>query len=239
MESQPYTLFKINAMGTVAVIEAARLAGVERVVFTSSRAYYGETPRHVGEPGYVPLAEDYPPHLRGAYNTAKIASEGMGRHFARVYGLQFAVLRFPAIYGPGKRKDAYTPYIRLVEDSSEGKPVRIPVGGDQVDDLVSHVDDVAESIVTATLAPTLGYDAYNIGTGIGHTLKDYAAAVRVNLTHADIEIGLGHSLYGPDHTSVIFDVSRAKADLGWSPRFSLVEGIRDWVETLRRRAGGA
>jgi UDP-glucose 4-epimerase len=237
MEDEPYVQFAVNGMGTVTVLEAARRSGVQRVVYTSSRGYYGETPRGVGEPGYVPIAEDYPPRPKMVYDVSKNASEGMGRNFARVYGIEFAALRFAGIYGPGKMaRHSFTSLrSRLVEDPFAGKAVRLPDGGDQLDDMI-YVDDIAEAIVMATLAPKLGYDAYNIASGEGHTLREFAAAVRAEIPGAEIEIGPGSRQYGPHHNYAIFDITRARTDLGWRPRFSIQAGVHDYVETLRRRA---
>jgi UDP-glucose 4-epimerase len=237
MEDEPFVQFSVNGMGTVVVLEAARLAGVERVVYTSSRGYYGETPRGVGEPGYVPIREDLVPRPRTVYDVSKNASEGMGRNFARVYGLQFAALRFSGIYGPGKMaRHAHTSLrSRLIEDPFAGKSVHLPDGGDQLDDMI-YVDDIAEAIVLATLQPKLAYDAYNIASGEGHTLREFAAAVRAEIPGADIEIGPGTRAYGPHHSYAIFDITRATTDLGWAPRFPIAAGVHDYVETLRRRA---
>lgn len=237
MEDEPYVQFLVNGMGTVTVLEAARVTGVERVVYTSSRGYYGETPRGVGEPGYVPIREDQPPRPRTIYDVSKNASEGMGRNFARVYGLQFAALRFAGIYGPGKMaRHAHTSLrSRMVEDPFAGKPFRLPSGGDQLDDII-YVDDIAEAIVLAALKDRLAYDAYNIASGEGRTLREFAGAVRAAIPGADIEVGPGTRDYGPNHAYAIFDITRAKDDLGWAPRYSLADGVRHYVETLRRRA---
>jgi len=237
MEDEPFVQFSVNGMGTVVVLEAARLAGVQRVVYTSSRGYYGETPRGVGEPGYVPITEDYASRPTGVYDFSKIASEGMGRNFARVYGIEFAALRFAGIYGPGKQaRHSFTSLrSRLVEDPFEGKPFHLPDGGDQLDDMI-YVDDIAEAIVLATLKDKLAYNAYNVASGEGHTLREFAAAVRAAIPGADVEIGPGTRMYGPTHNYAIFDITRAKTDLGWSPKFSVQTGVADYVATLRRRA---
>jgi UDP-glucose 4-epimerase len=237
MEDEPYAQFSVNGMGTVHVLEAARLAGVERVIYTSSRGYYGVTPRGVGEPGYMPIAEDYASRPTGVYDFSKIASEGMGRNYARVYGLQFAALRFAGIYGPGKQaRHSFTSLrSRIVEDPFIGKPFHLPDGGDQLDDII-YVDDIAEAIVLATLKDKLAYDAYNIASGEGHTLREFAAAVRAAIPGADVEIGPGTRSYGPTHNYAIFDITRAKTDLGWTPKFSIPAGVADYVDVLRRRA---
>jgi UDP-glucose 4-epimerase len=236
MEQLPFAQFSVSAMGTVTMLEAAARAGIDRFVYTSSRGYYGSTPTDVGAPGYLPISEDFRPDPNNIYNTVKLTCEAMGRQYHRVCGIQFIALRFAGIYGPGKTtRHAHSSLrSRLVEDPFLGLPVRIERGGDQFDDMI-YVDDIAEAIVLATLNERVSYDAYNIASGEGHTLREFAAAVRHEIPNADIEIGPGNSYFSGSHSHAIFDIRRAKADLGWAPRYSLAEGVRDYVAILRQR----
>jgi UDP-glucose 4-epimerase len=234
MGKQAFRSFNINTCGTVNLLEAARLVGIARFVSASSRAVYGETPHGVGEPGYKPLDEDHPKHPVSAYDVTKLAAEQMGKLYRDLHGIEFAGLRFAGIYGPGKqaRHGKMSLRSRLVEDPFEGKPVHLERGGDQLDDII-YVDDVAEALVLAVLATRLNHHAYNIGTGKGQTLRHFADAVRVVIPKADIEIGPGLNPMGFDaHYYAILDISRARADFGYQPRFELVDGVRDYVESL-------
>ena len=122
---------------------------------------------------------------------------------------------------------------RMVEDPVYGRPVSLERGGDQLDDIV-YVDDVAESLVLAATAKRLNHATYNIGSGKGQTLRQLADAVRAAVPEADIEVGPGLNPMGFDvHYYAILDFSRARDDLGYAPRFGLVEGVRDYVESLR------
>ncbi|MDP2619995.1 MAG: NAD-dependent epimerase/dehydratase family protein [Hyphomicrobiales bacterium] len=236
MDEQPFRAFSINAQGTVSMLEAAQRTGVTRFVYASSRAVYGETPHGVGEPGYQPLGEEHPKHPIKAYDVCKLTGEHMGQVYRNAFGLEFAALRFAGIYGPGKqaRHGKFSLRSRLVEDPFAGKPVRIPGGGDQLDDMI-YVDDAAEGIVLATLADRLPHAAYNIASGRGQTLQDFAAAVRAAIPGADIEIGPGSNPLGSDvHYYAIYDITRAREDLGFEPRFDLTAGIRDYVKKLQR-----
>lgn len=236
-QRDPLHGFRVNALGTVTVLEAARRAGTERVVFTSSRSAYGEIPpgehRH---PTYKPLPEDHPCHPRLVYDVTKLASEGMGLNYQRDYGLQFVALRFAAIYGPGKlaRHGPVSIHSKIIENALAGAPVRIPQGGEQRDDML-YVDDAAEAIVLAALKDRPGYSVYNIATGEGHTLVEFADAVRKVVPDADIAIGPGLDfLQMGVNNYAVFDITRAREDLGYQPRFDLEAGVRDYVETMRR-----
>jgi UDP-glucose 4-epimerase len=149
--------------------------------------------------------------------------------------MEFSALRFAGIYGPGKqaRHGKMSLRSRLVEDPATGKPVRVPQGGDQLDDMV-YVDDVAEALVQAALADRLGFGAYNIASGKGQTIRQFADAVRAVVPGADIEVGPGLNPLGFDvHYYAIFDISRAREDFGFEPKFDLISGVRDYVERLR------
>jgi UDP-glucose 4-epimerase len=228
--------FEVNATGTVKVLEAASKAGVERVVYTSSRAAYGHIDGPNAHPTYEPIAEDHPQRPFLVYDVCKVASEGMGRNYARMRGLQFVALRFAQIYGPGKlqRHGPYGLFSQLVESPLAGKPVKIPRGGDQRDDVI-YVDDIAEAIVLTALHPRPAYDVYNISRAVGTTLHDFADAVRKVVPAAQIEIsgGLDYHGLGASYCGIM-DNTRARTDLGFEPRFDLDRGVAHYVETMRR-----
>jgi UDP-glucose 4-epimerase len=236
LQENPLKGFEVNALGTVNVLEAATTTGVERVVYTSSRAAYGVFDGVHGHPTYVPMKEDQPVRPYLVYDICKIASEVMGQNYARMRGLQFVSLRFAQIYGPGKlqRHGTYGIFSQLVEGPLAGRSVKIPRGGDQQDDII-YVDDIAEAIVLATLHPRPAYDLYNISRGVGTTLHDFADAVRKVVPNAQIEIGGGLDYHGLGVSrSGLMDNSRARADLGFEPQFDLDRGVAHYVETLTR-----
>ena len=228
--------FDVNAAGTVNVLEAASRAGVERIVYTSSRSVYGHIDGPKAHPIYEPITEDHPQRPFLVYDVCKVASEGMGRNYARMRGLQFVALRFAQIFGPGKlqRHGPYGLFSQLVESPLAGKPVKIPRGGDQRDDVI-YVDDIAEAIVQAVLHPRPSYDAYNISRGVGTTLHDFADAVRKVVLNAQIEIGNGLDYHGLGACYCgIMDNTRASVDLGFRPRFDIDSGVAHYIETMRK-----
>jgi UDP-glucose 4-epimerase len=228
--------FEVNATGTVKVLEAATRTGVERVVYTSSRAAYGHIDGRSSHPHYEPITEDHQQRPFLVYDVCKVAAEGMGRNYARMRGLQFVALRFAQIYGPGKlhRHGPYGLFSQLVESPLAGKPVKIPRGGEQRDDVI-YVDDIAEAIVLAALHDRPAHDVYNISRGVGTTLHDFADAVRQAVPGAQIEIGDGLDYHGLGASYCgIMDNKRARTDLGFEPKFDLVRGVAHYVETMRR-----
>jgi UDP-glucose 4-epimerase len=235
MNAQPFKSFLVNGQGTAYVLEGAHRAGVRRFIMASSRAVYGATPDNVGGPGYRPINEDFPKRPIKAYDVTKLAAEQLGAVYRDAFGLEFAALRFAGIYGPGKqmRHGKMALRSRIVEDPVAGRAVTVDRGGDQLDDMI-YVEDAAAGLVQAALASRLNYCAYNIASGVGHSLREYADAVKAVLPDARIDLGPGANAMGFDvNRAAIFDISRARSDLGFEPRFDLRQGVADYIARLR------
>jgi UDP-glucose 4-epimerase len=235
-QQHPLDAFRVNAYGTVQLLDLACTNGVKRFVFTSSRSVYGEQTGEGSHPTYRPIHEDDPLRPARVYDVCKVAAEGMGRNYALIHGIEFVALRFATIFGPGKtlRHKNYGILSDVIERGLAGERVRIARGGDQKDDII-YVEDAAEAIVAAALHPRPGHDAYNISHGIGITLHDLADAVRAINPKADIEIGPGLNYMGWDiNYAGVLDNRRAAGGLDYQPRFNLKTAVADYAEKLQR-----
>ena len=235
-QTNPYRGFKVNAEGTVNVLEAARMTDVARVVYTSSKSVYGAVPPPYGHPTYRPLPEDGPKNPVRVYDVTKLAGEHMGLNYASTFGLDVVILRFASTFGPGKlvRHGPVSWHSRLVEDAMAGQPARLPQGGDQPDDMIYH-RDIAHAIVLACYAGGLTDRVFNVGRGEPSTMREFAEAIRRVIPGATIEVGPGLDYYGsgiPYYS--VYDIGRARQQLGFTPRFDMEAGVRDYVETMRR-----
>jgi UDP-glucose 4-epimerase len=226
--------FDINAGATVRVLEAAVRTGVSRVVYTSSRAVYGDIVGRFAHPTYEPITEEHPLRPIRVYDVCKAAGEGMGRNYAGTQKIEFISLRFAHIFGPGKvsRHEGFSLMTKMIEQAARGMEVNIPRGGEQRDDVI-YVDDVAEGIVLALFKDRPNFDVYNISRGVGTTLNDFADAIRASIPAARITIGPGldyHNM-GANYTGVM-DNSRAHKDLGFKPKFDLASGVAHYLKTV-------
>jgi UDP-glucose 4-epimerase len=128
---------------------------------------------------------------------------------------------------------------QIVENPANGLPFRLPQGGDEKDDFIYNKDS-AHGIYLACMAKNPKSRVYNIGTGVGITLNDVARVVRKHLPHAEIEIGPGLNFLGmPYPASSVYDISRARAELGFAPQYDLEHGIADYLDSLKRLKGNA
>ncbi len=234
-DDEPLVMFRVNMAGTMAIFEAARRSGVQRLVMASTRTVYPDfdgTP--YGHPTYQPVPEDHWLDPDRPYEVWKHAAERMGRFYQTKFGLEFAAFRFAIYYAaertpnPGGR--AMGILHTMIANAVQGTATKIPGGADRVMDCV-YVRDLARAFVLAADAPRLASTAYNIGAGEPVTPGSFAAAVKAAVPEARIEIGPGLD-FAPGHYCVL-DISRAGRDLGFTPRWSLERGVADCVERAR------
>ena len=235
-EADPRLAIRVGAEGTINVLETARAKNIKRVVFTSSKAVYGEINGAEGAPDYKPVREDYRKLPADLYGSIKVCCEELGRYYRATYGMEFITLRFVSIYGPGKeaRHGPLSFYGQLIEKAREGARWVIAEGGDQKNDAV-YVGDVGRSIYLALKAPAPGAWTFNIGTGAVVTPRDFLNAAAQLFPDHRIELGAGPSKLGRSKQSYcVFDISAAKQHLGYEPAYSVDEGVRDYVATMDR-----
>jgi UDP-glucose 4-epimerase len=233
--SQPSATYQTNVMGFVNVCEAARQAGVRRLVLTSSNAaYHGPRGDHLVEHDPVFSIERGNP--AGHYGTSKMMQEAIGLAYHSFHGLDIVILRVTAIYGFGMRSPMYIK--PMVEDAVAGRPTRFASGGRMKRDY-TYVLDCVDAVTRALRAEEItGQRVLNISAGRAITAGDLAGIVKSAIPGADIEIA--------DHLTALeaenvkmrapLDVSAAWHSLGWRPSWSIEAGIADYARRLRHHA---
>lgn len=237
--SNPAMAIRVNTEGTATVLEAALKGNVTRIVYASAKGVYSEAKGEYGHPTYKLINEDYPAENNmGFYGVTKLFGEKVGFVYQQQYGIDFVVLRFSSTYGPGKisKHGASSPMAihgRIIENAMLGKPFRHPQGAEQKDDFIYN-KDTAKGIVLACMAKGLTHRIFNIGSGKGSTLVEFANAVKKIYPKAEIEIGPGLDFFRRGFNIYnVYDISRAQTELGYSPDYDLEGGVRDYIETLR------
>jgi UDP-glucose 4-epimerase len=238
-DRQPWGSYQVNLGGTINVLEAARLSGVERVVAASTHNIYPSAYGEYGPPTWRPIAEDHPPDPRRPYAVMKLACEHMGRIYADQFGVDFGAVRFASYYGAERaiRRGHKFPDLlnRMILDAVEGVPTSIDRGGDQVFDPV-YIKDCAHGVIcAATASGPLHGRVYNIGGGSPLRLADAADVVRRALPNARITVGPGLPDGLAHHPPL--DIGRARREIGYQPQFTLEAGIVDCADALRRLKG--
>ncbi|MBI2760615.1 MAG: SDR family NAD(P)-dependent oxidoreductase [Chloroflexi bacterium] len=215
----PAETHAINVGGCLNVLEAAREGGVGRVVVASSAAVYGRSP-------VLPSAETALPQPMSPYAAHKAECELLCSAYRVSYGLEGVPLRYFNVYG--RRQPAGSPYSGFVAIAAHrlasGEPIAIHGDGEQSRDFI-HVSDVAAVNVRAALGPDPGDGPINVAGGTQTSIMALLAALRTIL-RADAAIR-----FGPERTGDVrhsrADITRLRDRLGYTPRASLEEGLRE------------
>jgi UDP-glucose 4-epimerase len=220
----PLTTHGVCATGTLRVLEAARHAGVKRVVYAASSSAYGDAPGAVRVEG-DPLAPLSP------YAAAKLAGEHYCKAFTTSYGLETVRLRFFNIFGP--RQDAKSPYSGVIAlfiaAMREGRQPMIYGDGLQSRDF-TYVTNAVQVVLKAGQAPAGVGNVYNIGQGGSINLLQLVEALNQILGKNLVPVHGPARIGDVRHSQA--DISRAKADLGYAPDVSFQEGLRRTVEAM-------
>jgi len=227
--ADPVGYARINVAGTAAVLEAARQAGVSRIVFGSSSSVYGDsTP--------VPFREDAPAtEPVSPYAATKRAGELLLHALAPIHGFRAATLRFFTVYGPRQRPDlAIHAFARRMV---EGKTLILFGDGSQARDY-TYCDDVIAGVVAAiewTATAKIGVETFNLGGNrsvpTGMMVAEVAAALGIEpkTRRAPMQPG--------DVRQTAADLTKSGAILGYVPKTPFPEGIRRFVAWFREAYG--
>ena len=229
------TMWAVNVDGTQHVLEGARAAGVQRVVYVSSAEVYGI-------PAVIPCPEDAPLAPQGVYGRSKVAAEKLC-HAMQSVGVEVVILRPPTIVGPGLDE----PFIvSLLDAVAQGGRVPLLGRGSNRFQMV-HGDDVAKACLLAATLDGITGRVYNIGAidvpplrQVAETLLECVGSqarvvsVPVSLVRVLTAVlrPLGKAPLTPEHLAIaihdyVLDTSRAHRELGWYPRYGVVDALLD------------
>lgn len=223
----PVKANRVNVEGSINLFEAMRLAGVKRIVHVSTEETYGDFTA-------PSIDEEHPQKPVSVYGATKLAVEHYGRMYSRDHGLECINVRTCWVYGP------HLPRLRVprtfIEAALRGEALHAPDGADLAVDQV-HVADTVAGLLLALDKETHRHDSYNIATGVAPTIADVAEAVNRAIPGARISVGsLGPYRHGGAILSAkkgALDISRARAELGYAPRYDLQRGIEATIEETR------
>jgi nucleoside-diphosphate-sugar epimerase len=214
----PEYSFEINAKGTFNVFEAARKAGVRRVVYASSAAVYGENFN-------LPLNETLIPHPVSPYGLDKLYGEQLGQLYSTLYGQEILPLRYFNVFGP--RQDPRSPYSGVISIFADclrsGKTPTIFGDGEQTRDFV-YVGDVVAANLKAMFGAYRGFQIFNVACGrqtsLNQLFSEMQKVTQSTLTPTYAPARAGDILHS------LADISAIQRELGYAPAVTLSEGLR-------------
>src|SRR5438034_2036318 len=224
---QPRLYYDTNVTGTLHLLEAARVTGVERFVFASSSSVYGASKR-------IPFSEDE--HLTqtfSPYAATKIAGEFLCSTYSHLYQLRVVALRYFTVYGPRQRPDlAIHQFTRRIY---AGQPIDQFGDGTTRRDY-TYIDDIIQGTMAALDYEGPLFDIFNLGESETIPLKDLISAIE-NALGKKAKINRLPEQSG-DMSLTCADISKARGLLGYNPSTRFSDGLPrfiDWFLRMKER----
>ena len=222
-----YTGSTNNIVGTINVLEAARLHGIRRVVYVSTFGAYDRSKIKEG-----PIREDHPIGGHNLYTTTKVCSEHLVHAYAHLYNLDTVIIRPAGVFGRGHYVGGSTVGMimrDLALNVMKGDPITLD-GKIYFANEYVYAKDVALALDLACKVKEPKQRIYNAGSGVVAGAADLARIARELAPKLEIKV-VGD---GSEDASKQFplDLSRSQAELGYSPQFPLKKALQDYMEEL-------
>ncbi len=235
---EPGQFFRNNVSGSLNLIEASVAHSISRFVFSSSAGVYASKD--------TPLTEDDPLKPASVYGQTKLMIEQMLDWYHRIHGLHYAALRYFNAAGAspsGERGEAHAPETHIIPLTLQvalGQRAKIAIFGDDyptrdgtcVRDYI-HVTDLAQAHILALHALDEGSHVYNLGNGLGFTVKEVIETCR-QVTGHSIPAEIGPRRPG-DPAELVAGSAKSRRELGWEPQYpdlrTIVEHAWEWHRT--------
>lgn len=230
----PLIAVENNTKGTASVLQAARLAGVRRVIYSSSSSIYGQAHK-------TSLREDIHPDCLNPYSVSKKAGEDLCRMYARLYDMETVILRYFNVYGPRQPlKGQYAPVVGLfLRQYRDNEPLTIVGSGKQRRDF-THVYDVVDANIKFVRAKKPGWtnegckhwrwnwgDVFNVGTGVNYSINEIVSWFSDYPTKTLPE-------RPGESNETLANISKIRSAINWKPEKNLHDYMIDEIEKVGR-----
>lgn len=224
--TNPQTDLDINASAQLSILESCRKHNPDvRIVFASTRQLYGK-------PEYLPVDEQHPICPVDVNGINKLAGEWYHLLYNNVYRIRSCALRLTNTYGPGMRvKDARQTFLGIwLRNLIEGVPIKVFGDGLQLRDF-NYISDVVDAILIAAVNPKAYGEVFNLGSTQYISLKDLAVLLIELFQGGTYRIvPFPSELKAIDIGNYYSDYTKINQSLGWSPRVSLRDGLKQTIE---------
>lgn len=226
----PLSTDAVNVHGSLVVLQTARVAGVQRLVYASSSSVYGDNPA-------LPKVESMTPMPRSPYAVSKLTAEYYCRVYAQTFGLSTVSLRYFNVYGPGQDPmSQYAAVIPLFMDAlKHGRAATIHGDGEQSRDF-TYIDDCVQANLLACTTPDIDGEVFNIAYGV---------KTSINQIYANLSTLMNRKIaaqYEPpragDVRHTLADLTRARERLGYRPITDIAAGLDKTVRWFVNRVDG-
>lgn len=230
--TDPKAYHDVNGTGTINLLEAARAAGVCRVIYSASSSAYGDSPT-------LPKVETMAERPKSPYAAAKLVGEQYIRAYAACYDIDAISLRYFNIFGP--RQNPHSPYSGVIAAFSKmilgGQPPRITGDGSASRDFTFVHNAVHANLLAATRPERLNGEVINVAAGERRTVLELAHAMLKEFGREDLKPVFAPSRAG-DVSHSLASLQRAEALIGYRPIVSFDAGLAatcDWYRQALKR----
>ena len=227
---RPEEATSINIYGTHQVLETARRLDIEKFVFCSSAAIYGK-------PEKLPVTESHPARPLNLYGITKLAGEKLVESYHNNYGIETIILRFGNVFGVGLYTNYDTVIPKFVRMGLKGESLTAYGDGTSTRDFV-HVEDIVQALKLSLASKGHGGQYYNVG---GETMEIGVLAKNISEYLKKITgetISIEHLPPRPGETKELsYDYGKIEKDLGYEPRWSIMEGVEQIAEFTLNKNG--
>ena len=226
-EANPWAAFQVNALGTYHVLEASRLFGVKKVIFTSSMGAYGDVPGGI-------VWEETIQKPQTMYGVTKVFSELLGLYYHRRFGIDFRGIRFPQLIGPGIKSEGYGQYNpKMIDSALKGIPFEAWVS-EETSLPIMYIKDAIRCLLDLFEAneSKVKTRVYNVGQILpSPTAGDLLEEIKKHFPDVSI-------IFKPDPKAMEvlktiprqLDDQKARAEWGWSIQYGLKEMVEDFIK---------
>ncbi len=217
-QEDPFLFFNVNVLGTLNVLEACRLAGVKKIVCSSSMSVYGRDLK------YLPVDEKCPENSSTFYGLSKLQGEEIAAVYARKYGLKIICLRYGVLYGPGRNRGGAAAFMK---NALSGATLRIFENSSW--DFVWSEDIIKADIAAFEKIDKLKFQIINVGSGQETNLNDLAKKI-VKMTGSKSKIEFCRKR--PAHR-FFTDIKKAERLLSFRPT-PLETGLSEYIKFFKK-----
>jgi NAD dependent epimerase/dehydratase len=215
--ANPVDTFNTNVMGTLNVLNAARLNECSRIVHTSTSETYGSAL-------YVPMDEKHPLQAQSPYSGSKIGADKVAESFFLSYDMPVATIRPFNAYGPRQSARAVIPTIITQALTSD----KVKLGSTHTTRDFTFVKDTAEGFIAVAESDKALGEVVNVGSGFEISIADLVKKI-VSVVGRDVEVVSDSERVRPEKSEVqrLFCANqKAKELCGWQPKYTLEEGLK-------------
>ncbi len=211
--NEPYDTYYTNILGTLNVLDFARLHDIKNIINISTYVY--------GKPLYLPIDEKHAINPHTPYNKSKILSENLCKYYSQDYGLNIVTLRPFYVYGPFSNSSTFISSI--VKQIKENGKVILSQKFTKRDFL--FVGDFINLLIKILTTFPSGYNVYNVGYGESHSLEEVIRIIE-EIMNLSIPIVYDTQLRPNDITDMIADIKKVSKSFNWIPQINIKIGLK-------------